>query len=208
MRRAGLMKGAVLVVTMLVVASGAGEASAAQFTAGATGASLSAKTLVDHQFTITSSKADCEETSLSGVTTGIFNGSKYVNTSLTVTPSYSKCKAFGVAVSITNVGNKCKFTLEADESMDIFGAGCELVLEADYFYLGCKVVMGPNQDIPLAVSYTNGSGDLVMHFHATPIEAEVTESWGLCPIDKGWHTVVYSGESTVTAASTTLGFDT
>lgn len=189
----------VVASTTLFALYGAGSASAAKFTAGKVGAKLNESTLVNHVRTITGSKIECTEITFTGSTEGLETLSQ------SVVPSYSGCTAFGFTSTVTNIG--CKFVFYASGQMDIAPTICEITFVVNNVFAKCKVIWR-GQEIPGALSYTDNKGDVKTKFTVSGIDAEVTESSGLCPLTVGKHTnVTYTGESTFKAEGTSLGWD-
>jgi hypothetical protein len=205
MKRNALAFLAVLGAVLPVAGITATTSVAAKFTAGLLSAPFDEETRIDHAFSITGGQVKCSSVTFTGVTTGTPSGGLgHESESWTVTPGYSSCVAFGFSATVTNSG--CKYTLEADGEMDIFGAGCKLKFLVDNWYAGCEVIM-EGQEEYFAVSYTNDSNHLIVNFYGTDFEAKVTRSWGLCPLTVGSHELIYTGQSTLRAAPTVIRWD-
>jgi hypothetical protein len=208
--------GLVAVAAIAIVAFvGTSAASAAKFTAGGTEA-LFTNTIADHAIDITGAEVECETVSFSGTA---WAGETSI---LTMSPSYSKCKAFGFAeASILANGCELYFYAETeffsnhaignidgcgDGSTGAVMKGIQVSVNVPFFAT-CLVDL-PEQAIGGAVHYTNiGGAGIAVDFTMEWINADVTTSTGFCPLTTGSHTGVngadYDGS---TGVSTAKGF--
>jgi hypothetical protein len=198
-----LAVGALAMITAFASAS----ASAATFTAGKVGATLTTSMTAQHVLTITGSPAECEKVEFKGVTDSLDSES------LLVHPTYEECIAFGFQATVTV--NNCKFTLKSNGTFALLktntaGEACSLIIKVKvpFGLAECEVTIG-EQSIAGAVTYSNGPGDYVVKFNGSAnIADKVLKSSGLCPLTVGLHpNAHYSGETTVQAAGTSVSFD-
>ena len=194
-----------LAVAVMALAAffGTASASAATFTAGASGKKINETTLANHVFSVTGNKTECTNITYTGSTEGTDTSAQMV------TPKYEGCTAFGFAATVT-VTN-CTYNLLASGEVKVEKAGgaeaCSITIKVNNVFAQCEVTIGA-QNIASAVTYSNGSGDIVVKVNASTIKDEVKVSSGLCPLTKGTHSnASYTGESTVQAEGTTLAFD-
>jgi len=188
-----------LVATILAALIGAASASAAKFTAGKSGAKIVESTLVQTVFGVTGSKMQCNEITYTGTT----EGTEYTNQKLV--PSYGGCTAFGFTATITNSG--CTYNWSAAATASVEGASCTLTVQVNNVFAKCKALVKSQTGVT-GFSWSEGSGDLVGKANVSNIVDEVTESWGLCPLTVGKHANgSITGESTVGAEGTTIGWD-
>jgi len=188
-----------LTATVLAAFIGPASASAAQFTAGKSGAKIAETTLVKHVFTVTGSKTECSEIGFTGTTESTEGSNQRA------VPSYGGCTAFGFGATVTNSG--CTYNASAAGTATLEGGSCTMTVQVNNAFAKCKSVVKAQGGLS-GVSYSNGAGDVVGKANVTGVADEVTESSGLCPLTVGKHTnATLTGESTVQAEGTTVSWD-
>jgi hypothetical protein len=145
--------GLAIVLTMLL---GAGSASAAQFRAPSYPVSLSGEALAIPAMEMTTATgiSKCATMTLSGTATG-------ASSSISVTPSYSGCKAFGVKASLNM--NSCSYVLNSTNEVSPFTGTADIscskagdAIEISPEGMNCKVKL-PAQKGLAGAEFVNGS---------------------------------------------------
>jgi hypothetical protein len=168
-------------VAVLAMSAVVASAASAQFTANAyptTGTATSA--LGNDVFTVDGSSVECA---------GHFEGTlKEASTTLTVTPTYSNCKAFGFA-SATVAMNGCDYLFH-DVGSNTAGqvsvhcpAGKNIVITAG----NCVVDVGTQTPPLKTVTYGNAHPNVTVKANVTGITANVTTDGFLCPLSGTGH---------------------
>jgi len=184
-----------LVVSAMALTAFAGTTAASAtslFTMGGAGQPFTTTTLSGPTFEIEGSKVECEEETLTGETEGV------ATESLTLSPSYKKCKAFGFANATVTAGT-CKFTFKSSTD----GAGmatvnlynCEnatkgIQIDVNVPFITRIIVDIPHQSMSSAVSYTNTTPtgttmSVDLNMTATGLMNDVTTCTGPCPLQVG-----------------------
>jgi len=185
---------------------GGASASAAKFTAGKVGASLTEETKVKHVFTITGGTAECSEVGFEGATEGLEMSSQSVR------PTFNGCTAFGFAATLKVTNCKWVWYPVTDLGFNPEDTVGECIIEIllSNVFAQCEVLIRSQKIAGGISSYTNsGTGHLTIKFNGSAnIADEVTKSSGLCPLTVGKHTNShFSGESTVKATGSSFGWD-
>jgi hypothetical protein len=184
------------------------------FTAAGAGEELQHTLLDDHVFRLGVVEIECETIDFTGITTGSSASS------LTVSPAYDNCEAFGSAEADV-LENGCELTFGAKTTgspghanVELSGCGSGtagdktkgIQIKVEDPTLGTCIVDIPEQSIGTAVSYTQTTGNSVIVSATTAgIMVDVTTSTGFCGafLQTGTHSgangASYTGASTVTA---------
>ncbi|HKO39338.1 MAG TPA: hypothetical protein VJU14_13320 [Solirubrobacterales bacterium] len=154
-----LKKFGVLLAVFALSAIGAANASAAQFTASATG-TLTGKATATQIFTVNGGQVKCSTAATSGTIKSIATGEQTVET------KYSGCTAFGFAtVHITpafyNFTAGGEVHIENEITITVTGAACTITIKPQpvgtigYSNNGGKIKVTPNV---IGISYTSSGG--------------------------------------------------
>ena len=193
--------GIALVAVLALSAVAASAASAAEFKATSSPVDLRAGQDNTHTFTTDGSAVTCETATFAA------NGVVAPSKTVTVTPDYKGCTAFGfVGAKVEMKGCQYEF-LQPNESLEgnvrlACGAN-KIRIFASVFGSTCEVLIGETSNTNLAkVTYKNEATSpttVKVTAAVTGITAEKTKDTGICPL-KGTGTVnnaEYSGISTV-----------
>ncbi len=188
-------------VAMLALSVMASAASAAEFKAAKSPVNLFAGQDTKHVFTTDGSAVECETATFEA--TGVVSPSKTV----TVTPDYKGCTAFGfVGAKVEMKGCQYEFLQPNAELVGNVRLACganKIRIFASFLGSTCEVLIGETGNTNLAkVTYKNEAtspSTVKVTAAVTGITAEKTKDSGICPL-KGTGTVKtaeYSGTSTV-----------
>jgi hypothetical protein len=197
--------GLALVAILAMSAMVASAASAASFTSSQAKTTIVGEQVVANTFTVNGQTVTCKTTTFHGETLAT------QVESVTVTPTYTNCTAFGFAeAKVTGFGHygeasKCDYKLYASGKADLVcPAGTEIVVEAGT----CKTHI-KNQTGLGTVTYTTGTNlgvhDLTLDLNLTGIHA-VTTGGFLCPLGGTGHTTTFTN-ATLTGTVTASGKD-
>ncbi len=200
------MLGTAIVVVLALSAFAAPTASAAEFKATSSPVNLLAGQDTTHTLTLDGSAVTC------GTTTFEANGVAAPSKTVTITPGYSECSAFGfISSKIEMNGCRYEFLQPNGSLVGNLALRCpkEARVKLSTAFLGsqCEVFFGEAGNTNLEkVSYKNEATSpttVKVTAVVTGITAEKTKDTGLCPL-KGTGTVKtgeYSGTSTVEGLS-------
>jgi len=208
----GLLTSVALALAALVGAPTA--AATSTFTSSGSGVNVtSTNPPIQYHVFILESEAECEEVTFTGQTTGASSET------LTLKPTYKKCKAFGFANATVTTGT-CSYTFkaatDAGGSATMSLSGCAdatkgIQIEVNVPFIAKCVVDMPHQSISGLVHYTNKTPTVTtmdIEFDMTAIGGimyDVTTSTGACPLTTGTKGAGgYYGVSTVTAADNNI----
>jgi len=161
-------------VAILALGVMAASASAAEFHSEAATTTIDSTQTTANKFVTGAGTVECSTANYSGTQTGA------TAKSVTVTPSYSGCSAFGFANTHVEVTG-CTMTLFADTSSTLqCGATGHIVITPTFFGSVCTVTIGGHQSFGKgSVEYTNIAGppkDIRVHQKVTGIAYSVTKS--------------------------------
>jgi hypothetical protein len=205
MKRNLKVLGLALVAILAMSAMMASAASAASFTSSQATTTLTGEQVTANVFTVNGQTVTC------GITKFHAHTSATQVASVTVTPTYTNCKAFGFAeAKITGFGHygeasKCDYVLYASGKADLVcPAGQEITIEAG----NCVVHVKPQTNLG-SITYTTGTEfgvhDLTLDLNLTNIHA-VTTGGFLCPLGPAEHKTTFTN-STLTGSVTVVGED-
>lgn len=193
--------GLALVAVCALTAMGASAASAAQFTTEE-GAAITGVELGNVKFTVTGQEVFCEDSHYTATAPSA------AFASITVTPTYNKCKAkiFGstISASVTGFGaGGCDYTLYADGSNDLNCTSGDVTVTA-----GTCVVHIPAQKGLKSIAYdagtSGGKTDQTLTINITKIKETHTDGF-LCPLEGSGTTEEGVLEGSVTATGSGAG---
>lgn len=197
MKQLRVLSASLAAALCLLAFAGAGSAAAEQFHFSAASAAVVGQQISGfNKISLTGQSIECENAAQEGT-----GPAGKTSESLTVTPTFGFCKAFGF-ISPAISTNGCSFTYDANTvsgkgSFDIKGcsAGGITVQVNVQFIAKCRVVFKEQEGIN-NVTYTSHlpKDALTVQLESNNLHAEVTESVGLCPLTKGTHAnATYTG---------------
>lgn len=194
-----------------LAAQGAQAATPGTLTASSYPAPLTGHSTGIHKFELKALglSTECETAKFTGELTA-------ASPTITVTPVYEKCKAFGLASTIDHEG--CQYLIHITETLPssttydgdidvVCPAGQVIKITAGIIGNKCEVQVGGQTGLTtLTGNNTPAAGgnpdDVDLTAHVTGITYKVTKDEGTCPLSKVGETFkdgVYSGQVTVTA---------
>jgi hypothetical protein len=197
--------GLALVAILAMSAMVASAASAASFTSSQATTTIKGEQVTANTFTVNGQSVTCGITKFHGHT------SATQVASVTVTPTYTECKAFGfLEAKVTGFGhygeaNKCDYVLYATGKADLVcPAGTDITIDGGT----CVVHIKPQTNLG-TITYTTGTRegvhDLTLDINLTGIHA-VTTGGFLCPLGGSGHTTTFTN-ATLTGSATAWGED-
>ena len=196
----GLLAVAAMAVAAFVGTSAASATTSGSFTAEKSGLALETSVVKQHVFVVTGSEVKCNKVTFTGTTEGA------ETTSQKVTPKYEECTAFGFSATVTNTNCVIKLTAttsgeKGSAEAHLEGTNCKMTIKVDNVFAKCDVdVLGQSVK---GIKYSPGANSDVVVSVASgaTMNAQVTESSGLCPLTVGTHNnASYTGEETVKVA--------
>jgi hypothetical protein len=199
------MLGTAIVAVLALSAFAASAASAAEFKATSSPVDLRAGQDTTHTFTTDGSAVTCETATFEA------NGVVAPSKTVTVTPAYSGCTAFGfVGAKVEMKGCQYEFLQPSEALVGNVKLACganKIRIFASFIGSTCEVLIGETGNTNLSsVSYKNEATSpttVKVTANVKGITAEKTKDTGICPL-KGTGTVTtaeYSGTSTVEGLS-------